>query len=226
MRVPGESESVPCNLEEMVILDAEVLGANKSGRRANRRGELLSIAAQLFAERGFAGVTVDEIGTAAGVSGPSLYHHFDGKEALLGEMLIRISESLLARATTIIVDEPKGRRLGRLIGMHAEFAVDNPSLITVHMRDLVHARETDGPLVRSLQAAYVDIWVGVIIDSKRGGVRLDNRKARAMTHAVLGLINSTPFSARLRREAMVELLTNMACAALADFVVISDEHIG
>ena len=206
----------------MAILDTDVLGANKPGRRANRRGELLSIAAQLFAERGFAGVTVDEIGTTAGVSGPSLYHHFDGKEALLGEMLVRISESLLARATAIIDTEPRAGRLLRLIEMHVEFAVDNPSLITVHIRDLVHASEPDGQQVRRLQNAYVDRWVGVIIDSKRAGTRLDSRKARAMTHAVLGLINSTPFSSRLRREPMVELLADMANAALVPFVVVAD----
>ena len=50
-----------------------------SRRRPSRRVELLAVAAQLFAERGFANVTVDDIGAAAGVSGPALYHHFDGK---------------------------------------------------------------------------------------------------------------------------------------------------
>ena len=202
----------------MAILDADVLGANKPGRRANRRGELLSIAAQLFAERGFAGVTVDEIGAAAGVSGPSLYHHFNGKEALLGEMLIRISESLKARGQAIVADEPEDDRLTRLIRMHAEFAVDNPSLITVHMRDLVHARDEDGQRVRRLQAAYVDIWVEIIVTSSRPGVPLAKPTARAISHAVLGLINSTPFSSRLRRDTMIDLLCEMASGALDRFV--------
>ena len=62
---------------------------------SKRRQELLSIAAELFAARGFANVTVDDLGDAAGVSGPALYHHFSGKEALLGEMLVDISEYLL-----------------------------------------------------------------------------------------------------------------------------------
>ena len=37
-----------------------------------RRSELLRIAADLFAERGYANVTVDDLGAAAGVSGPAL----------------------------------------------------------------------------------------------------------------------------------------------------------
>ena len=62
---------------------------------SRRRQELLKIAADLFADRWFANVTVDDIGEAAGVSGPALYHHFAGKEALLGEMLVGISQYLL-----------------------------------------------------------------------------------------------------------------------------------
>ena len=60
----------------------------------------------------------------------------------------------------------------------------------------------------------MDIWVAVILDSEADATQADNRTARAMTHATLGLINSTPFSSRLRRDAMVELLSNMAEAAL------------
>src|SRR5262245_45718650 len=110
-------------------------------RRSARRAELLAIAADLFAERGFAAVSVDDIGAAAGVSGPALYHHFDGKDALLGEMLVGISESLLERATTITAREDGEAALKALIAMHVEFALDDRPLITVHFRELVHARD-------------------------------------------------------------------------------------
>ena len=54
------------------------------------------MAARLFAERGFHGVSVGDIGKAVGVSGPALYKHFDSKDAVLAEMLVAISERLLA----------------------------------------------------------------------------------------------------------------------------------
>ena len=80
--------------------DGEILGdVRPNAPRPSRRDEPLSLAADLFAARGFAGVTVDDIGEAAGVSGPALYHHFDSRESLLGEMLVRNSESLLTKAT-------------------------------------------------------------------------------------------------------------------------------
>ena len=61
-----------------------------------RRQQILKEAARLFAERGFHGVGVDEIGAAVGISGPGLYRHFPGKDAMLrslvgSEMCIRDS---------------------------------------------------------------------------------------------------------------------------------------
>lgn len=191
----------------------QILGARQPGRRASRRDELLSVAADLFAERGFAGVTVDDIGAAAGVSGPALYHHFESKEALLGEMLVSISESLLTKATTIVEVDSTRQALESLIAMHAEFAVDNRSLITVHFRDLVHATPADQRRVRELQNSYIDIWVDVVSAERSTAIPAPHE--RAAVHAVLGLINSTPFSGRLRRDEMVSLLRTMAAGALA-----------
>ena len=54
-----------------------------------RREQILKEAARLFAERGFHGVGVDEIGAAVGISGPGLYRHFAGKDAMLAELLVR-----------------------------------------------------------------------------------------------------------------------------------------
>lgn len=190
----------------------ETRGPRSNAPRLSRRDELLTVAADLFAERGFAKVTVDDIGSAAGVSGPALYHHFDGKESLLGEMLVRISDVLLTKAINIVDNVSLPKALGPMIAMHVDFAVDNRSLITVHFRDLVQARKGDQRRVKDLQSAYVDIWVDIIAAQPFGVP--DTKEVRAAVHAVLGLINSTPFSGRLRRDAHAALLRTMASAAI------------
>lgn len=53
----------------------------------SRREELLRIAGQLFAERGFKNTTVRDIADAAGILSGSLYHHFDSKESMVDELL-------------------------------------------------------------------------------------------------------------------------------------------
>lgn len=177
---------------------------------SKRRQELLAIAAELFAARGFANVTVDDLGDAAGVSGPALYHHFSGKEALLGEMLVDISEYLLEGGRDVVALGGDGV-LERLVRFHAEFAVHDRALITVHFRDLVHATEADQQRVRQLQSRYALLWAEEL---RRRQPALEARTAQAAVHATFGLINSTPFSSRLAAADMVELLSAMALDAL------------
>lgn len=180
--------------------------------RISRREELLEIAAELLAARSFASVTVDDLGAAAGISGPALYHHFDSKEALLGEMLVDISQHLFDGGNALREASPGERLLDDLIEMHVDFAVDHRALISVHFRDLLQASESDQRRVRVLQRQYVEIWVDALL------VRdptLTAAIARPAVHGVLGLINSTPFSPRTRRGEMVALLRAMSAAAFA-----------
>ena len=48
---------------------------------------IMDAALDLFSEKGYAAVGVDEIGAAAGVKGPAIYHYFKGKEAILDELV-------------------------------------------------------------------------------------------------------------------------------------------
>lgn len=180
-------------------------------RTLTRRQELLAIAAEQFATRGYHNVTVDDIGAAAGVTGPALYHHFTGKEQLLGEMLIAISQQLLDGGRALAAEAPDDL-LHELILFHCRFSVANGALITVHFRDLIHASSDDQQRVRQLQARYVSLWVGTLTAREPS---IDRRTARAKVHATFGLINSTPFSSALPQHAMIELLRTMSIRALA-----------
>jgi len=62
-----------------------------------RREEILAIAAELFAAKGFATTTVREIADAAGILSGSLYHHFDSKESIVDEVLSSFLDEILAR---------------------------------------------------------------------------------------------------------------------------------
>ncbi len=55
----------------------------RNTRSADRRRQLIDAAAALFVERGYPHVSVADIARRAGVSAPTLYRHFDDKQALL-----------------------------------------------------------------------------------------------------------------------------------------------
>lgn len=181
-------------------------------RRQPRRAQILDEAAGLFAVHGFHGVSINDIGAAVGISGPGLYRHFRSKDAMLGEMLIGISERLLSEArrrTSSLSDA--GARIDALVDWHVEFALDNPALITIQGRDLSALLPMNRDRVRSLQRQYVDVWAHAL-QELRPGLALPD--ARGAAHAAFGLINSTPHIARLDREAVAALLARMARAAL------------
>ncbi|MBV2146865.1 TetR/AcrR family transcriptional regulator [Sphingobium sp. AS12] len=52
----------------------------------SRRDEILAVAAQLFARKGYRGTSMRDIGEASGVLGGSLYHHIKSKDALFVEL--------------------------------------------------------------------------------------------------------------------------------------------
>jgi AcrR family transcriptional regulator len=181
--------------------------------RPSRRDEILRAAAQLFAERGSRAVGVDDVGAAVGVTGPAIYRHFASKDAMLAEMLVRISERLLAGGSERVADvgDDPAAQLRALIAFHVDFALGNPALITVQDRDLGSLPDGDAAQVRRLQRGYVEVWVTVLAHLHPG---CEPAVCRARAHAVFGLINSTPHSAgRLGRPAMAALLADMAWAA-------------
>src|ERR1700682_6482655 len=69
--------------------------SRRSRAKSDRRSQLIAAAERLFAERGFLAVRLEDIGAAAGVSGPAIYRHFPNKESLLVELLVGISARLL-----------------------------------------------------------------------------------------------------------------------------------
>jgi AcrR family transcriptional regulator len=182
-------------------------------RPSSRREEILRIAVEEFASRGYHGVSIDDIGAAAGISGPALYHHFRGKEAILAAALVPVSEHLLAEGRRRVAEAAGPREaLEALIEFHVGFAVENPAVITLHSHELGRLPADSRRLVRRLQREYVEEWVGVLGKVRPG---FSEEWARTAAHAVFGLINSTPFIPGGRHsESVARTLREMATAAL------------
>jgi AcrR family transcriptional regulator len=181
--------------------------------RMSRREQILSTAAALFAERGFHGVSVADLGAACGISGPALYRHFPSKDAMLAEMLVSISEELLEVGRERVKEADGAREaLHALVNWHIDFALNNKPLIVVQDRDWASLPPAARERVRDLQRKYVELWVDQLREVHR---EVSADQARAMAHAVFGLLNSTPHSALLSERQMRSMLEEMALGALA-----------
>lgn len=190
-----------------------VASTQRGRAKADRRATLLAQAARLFAARGFDGVSIEDLGAAAGVSGPAVYRHFPSKQGVLAALLVGVSERLRDGGAAVVAaaDDPADALRG-LVRFHVEFALADPAVIRVQDRDLDALADDDRRAVRALQRAYVELWVGVLAELAPDA---DPAELRLRAQATFGLLNSTPHSVRaLPRRRVAPLLEEMALAAL------------
>jgi AcrR family transcriptional regulator len=201
-------------VEQQLTESVDGRTAATAARRRSRRDEILDIAVGLFAARGYHGVSMDDIGSAAGVTGPALYHHFAGKEAMLVAALIPVSEGLLEGGRRRVAEHPDDPAaiLASLIDFHVEFALNNPAVIAVHLHELDRLPEEPRRQIRRLQRLYVEEWVAVLTALRP---ELSAGEARVLAHAAFGLMNSTPFlGGEVDRHRRAVLLRAATLAAL------------
>ena len=189
----------------------------RSRAKSDRRGQLVAAAERLFAEHGYLAVRLEDIGAAAGVSGPAIYRHFPNKEALLSELLVGISTRLLAGATDVVdAATDADSALQNLIDFHLDFALDESDLIRIQDRDLGNLPPAAKRQVRRKQRQYVEIWVDVL---QRRDPLLTEAAARVMAHGTFGLLNSTahsmkPGATKTAEASSRTVLREMTVAAL------------
>jgi AcrR family transcriptional regulator len=89
-------------------------------RPKNRKAQIAMAAAELFCERGYHLVGVDEIAAAVGISGPAVYRHFPTKYAILVHASRELTDGILAAT--------ESDRLDAMLGGLARFAVERRSV--------------------------------------------------------------------------------------------------
>jgi AcrR family transcriptional regulator len=107
---------------------------------ARRADEIVDIAARLFYERGYQGVSTRALAQAAGIQGGSLYHHFASKEEILYRIVQYGSGEFFAGLLPHL-DAPEGtypERLDRFVRAYITDAQPRRYAIAVLFRDMAH----------------------------------------------------------------------------------------
>lgn len=199
--------------------DAELRGA-ASGESVgtvvarSRREAILSAGAALFAEKGFAGVSVDDIGTAAGIAGPSVYKHFAAKTDILAAATFRGNEWLWMEFNRAVADaRDAADALLRVVLSYQTFAFQNPDIVEILITEEAHLPAPESRRARSAQRAYIDEWVHLARQLRPGW---SVTEARIRVQAVQMLINDIAVAPRLRTLHGVEaVLVGIAATVLA-----------
>jgi AcrR family transcriptional regulator len=117
----------------------------------SRRELLLESAADLFAAKGFHGVGIDDIGEAAGITGPGVYRHFPSKQALLETLVDRTMDRMLELA------EHAGD-IEALVDLHVTLVTEQKPLISVWVREQSALAEDVRRSLRTRMRRYEQVW--------------------------------------------------------------------
>ncbi|GAC1611278.1 MAG: TetR/AcrR family transcriptional regulator [Mycobacteriales bacterium] len=179
-----------------------------------RRELLLQVAADLFAAQGYHAVGIDDIGAAAGISGPGVYRHFPSKQALLEALCDRALDSMLDGARDIpMTHADPATALTALVDLHVGFAVERRALLGVWMREQRALSEEARRSLRSRLRAYEQPWREVLrplrTDLEPGEVAVAVSATLSMLNTAATVDEGMPdvrLSRLLRRMALSALL--------------------
>ena len=152
------------------VQQAEYTHDPSTDRGRARRERIIAVATDLFHERGFDATGIDDIGHAAGITGPGIYRHFASKDEILIAVLDRVW-MMLREGIDCAADLPAGDALDVLIDTHVTLAVSHRAEFSLLLHDLRFLPRSYQELARANRATYSDAWVEALV-----GVRSDLSK--------------------------------------------------
>jgi AcrR family transcriptional regulator len=167
-----------------------------------RRDELLAAASWLFATRGFASVSIDDIGAATGIAGPSIYHHFPSKLDILTEALAHGADELHQRLRQAHNQASTARAtLSRLLASYIDYSSDHRQMMDLLITEAPHLPEPERHTIRQTQHDYIATWVRLVNTTRPD---LPTGHARVRVQATLNVINETTRTPHLQNHPHIE----------------------
>lgn len=145
--------------------------AGSSAATATRREELLRIAADLFASKGFRNTTVRDIADAAGILSGSLYHHFDSKESMVDELMRTFQAELFAAYDEILASSDDARtKLERAVRLSFETIERRGAEVAIFQNEAatLGTSERFGYLAERNRQSR-DVWVSLLTEGVESG---------------------------------------------------------
>ncbi|MFJ9946747.1 TetR/AcrR family transcriptional regulator [Kitasatospora sp. NPDC091207] len=153
----------------------------------SRREELLAAAVRLFHRRGFDNVSTDQLGAAVGISGPSVYRHFDSKAQLLAASLVRSRERLWHEVEgAIAVAAGPGPALEAALAAYVGFARRNGDYLGAMVSETERLAAPDRRAAVDFRRDFLRTWVDLL---RQVRPEYDAAEARIRVHALFALVN-------------------------------------
>ncbi len=148
-----------------------------------RRRQLLDVAIEVFGERGFHNTSMNDVATAAGITKPVLYQHFESKRDLYAALLESVGQELIDRITDAVANATRPKEMVDL-GFQAwfRFVAEEPAGYA-----LLYSGESRQDPEFSQQAARVEQELTTTIVGLIDRPDLDGEHRRILAHGIMGI---------------------------------------
>jgi AcrR family transcriptional regulator len=173
---------------------------------------LAQAALELFAERGFKSVGINDVAAAVGIAGPSAYSHFESKVALLTAAMGDGARILFSEKDEILAQGlPPEETLARLLRSYVDFSFPNHHLVDLMLSETSSLEPDARATGLQAQRDYLRTWVEVLQELRPD---LPDGHARVRVQAVITLTNDIARTAHLRTQSGVREATIAVAASI------------
>jgi AcrR family transcriptional regulator len=178
----------------------------------SRHEQILAAAAELLRNRSYHAVAIDEIGEAAGITGPAVYRHFKSKSDILLALLVGVTEHLYEAAKSALEEGDPEAALSELIRFQIDFALSERTLLAIYIQERHTLPRGQTRPLRRLQHEYLSCWDQAVTALRPD---LNQTEVAATVRCVVEMINSVVFYDHpLEDEKLAGLLHALARRAL------------
>jgi len=192
-------------------------------KAGERRASILAVAKVLFADRGYHGVSVDEIAGRLGVSPAVLYRHFDSKEALYEAALTEIAGQRESYVEAVLSGpDDFGSVLLRMTRVYADSVARDPDYVRMEMQGMLEGAAAAQQFFDSRWKGFTDfieISMGELASEGAIG-QVDARTASLMFQGVVRealyakCILNSPRHRDIRLDDLIEQLVGLFLNAI------------
>ncbi|MDV6247216.1 TetR/AcrR family transcriptional regulator [Rhodococcus opacus] len=157
------------------------------------RARIVSAAAQVLSEKGYAGTRLSDVARVADLQAPAIYYYFDSREALIEEV-VRSGSALIREEVSQVLDQlpdgtPPMDRIEAAVAAHLEYVLHASDLTTASIRNSGQLPEEMRARQLAEQESYGNVWRQLFKDAEAAGdlrPELDTHAARML---VIGALN-------------------------------------
>lgn len=156
----------------------------------DRKTEIITVAAQLFKEKGYSAVTMRDMAQAMNIKAASLYNHIKSKQEILVLIIIEIAEEFTSTILQIVSsDETTIEKLQKVIQLHIDITVRNPDALACLNNDWMHLADNELAYFVKMREEYEEHFRTIIKQGIASG-ELKNLNVEVLIFSTLSTLRT------------------------------------